>query len=131
MSQELRETKLSCKIRNLIGGDAGIRTLDTALRPYNGLANRRLQPLGHVSCGASGAIPPRRFAVLPAFRRRWQGDCYPNGKAGDFVKGCGICSGPPQGAECIQRGRQRAPRLAAKRKRAPRLGIGALLERWV
>ena len=32
-----------------IGGDAGIRTLDTALRPYNGLANRRLQPLGHVS----------------------------------------------------------------------------------
>ena len=33
------------------GGDGGIRTLDTALGPYNGLANRRLQPLGHVSCG--------------------------------------------------------------------------------
>src|SRR5258706_4219462 len=87
MSRELGETKLSCKIRNLIGGDAGIRTLDTALGPYNGLANRRLQPLGHVSCGASGAILPRRFAVLPAFRRRWQGDWYLNGKAGDFVKG--------------------------------------------
>ena len=32
-----------------IGGDGGIRTLDRALQPYNGLANRRLQPLGHVS----------------------------------------------------------------------------------
>ena len=31
------------------GGDAGIRTLDRALQPYNGLANRRLEPLGHVS----------------------------------------------------------------------------------
>ena len=29
----------------------GIRTLDRALQPYNGLANRRLQPLGHVSKG--------------------------------------------------------------------------------
>jgi hypothetical protein len=32
-----------------IGGDGGIRTLDRALQPYNGLANRRLQPLGHIS----------------------------------------------------------------------------------
>src|ERR1700741_40927 len=32
-----------------IGGDGGIRTLDRALQPYNGLANRRLQPLGHSS----------------------------------------------------------------------------------
>jgi site-specific DNA recombinase len=31
------------------GGKAGIRTLDTAFQPYNGLANRRLQPLGHLS----------------------------------------------------------------------------------
>jgi hypothetical protein len=31
------------------GGDGGIRTLDRALQPYNGLANRRLQPLGHSS----------------------------------------------------------------------------------
>jgi hypothetical protein len=30
-------------------GDGGIRTLDRALQPYNGLANRRLQPLGHIS----------------------------------------------------------------------------------
>jgi hypothetical protein len=31
------------------GGGDGIRTHDTALGPYNGLANRRLQPLGHPS----------------------------------------------------------------------------------
>ena len=34
------------------GGAGGIRTLDRALQPYNGLANRRLQPLGHVSSKA-------------------------------------------------------------------------------
>jgi hypothetical protein len=34
---------------NSIGGAGGIRTLDRALQPYNGLANRRLQPLGHRS----------------------------------------------------------------------------------
>jgi hypothetical protein len=27
--------------KTLIGGDGGIRTLDRALQPYNGLANRR------------------------------------------------------------------------------------------
>ena len=35
------------------GGDGGIRTLDTPLQAYNGLANRRLQPLGHVSSGGA------------------------------------------------------------------------------
>jgi hypothetical protein len=33
--------------RSRDGGAGGIRTLDTAFQPYNGLANRRLQPLGH------------------------------------------------------------------------------------
>ena len=33
------------------GGVGGIRTLGTAFQPYNGLANRRLQPLGHHSKG--------------------------------------------------------------------------------
>jgi hypothetical protein len=37
------------KRQQVFGGDGGIRTLDRALQPYNGLANRRLQPLGHVS----------------------------------------------------------------------------------
>ena len=36
---------------NDTGGAGGIRTLDTGLSPYNGLANRRLQPLGHSSAG--------------------------------------------------------------------------------
>src|SRR6185436_9976729 len=31
------------------GGGRGIRTPDRGLSPYNGLANRRLQPLGHPS----------------------------------------------------------------------------------
>src|SRR5262249_42077909 len=69
-----------------IGGAGGIRTLDTALRPYNGLANRRLQPLGHSSVAAdmpddlglrkappgetqSGVRPPRSTAA-PAARPR-------------------------------------------------------------
>ena len=49
-----RAKGLSCIARSAkqAGGDGGIRTLDRALQPYNGLANRRLQPLGHVSGGA-------------------------------------------------------------------------------
>jgi hypothetical protein len=35
-----------------IGGAGGIRTLDRPLQAYNGLANRRLQPLGHSSIKA-------------------------------------------------------------------------------
>jgi hypothetical protein len=31
------------------GGDRGIRTLDKTLQSYAGLANRCLQPLGHVT----------------------------------------------------------------------------------
>ena len=34
------------------GGDAGIRTLGTGVSPYNGLANRRIRPLCHLSGGA-------------------------------------------------------------------------------
>jgi hypothetical protein len=38
------------------GGEAGIRTLDTAFGPYNGLANRRLQPLGHLTAARNLSI---------------------------------------------------------------------------
>ena len=31
------------------GGEGGIRTLGRGFNPYSGLANRRLQPLGHLS----------------------------------------------------------------------------------
>jgi hypothetical protein len=41
-----------CKLKQYSGGAGGIRTLDRALQPYNGLANRRLQPLGHSSIRA-------------------------------------------------------------------------------
>ena len=37
-------------------GETGIRTPDTDLTPYNGLANRRLQPLGHLSRTSRGII---------------------------------------------------------------------------
>src|SRR5438034_977908 len=47
-------TYQSCEARSAKqdGGAGGIRTLDRALQPYNGLANRRLQPLGHSSIEA-------------------------------------------------------------------------------
>jgi hypothetical protein len=35
------------------GGEGGIRTPDRAFKPYNGLANRRLKPLGHLSGGSA------------------------------------------------------------------------------
>ena len=46
------------------GGDGGIRTLDRALQPYNGLANRRLQPLGHVSVHAENGVLWMRSHML-------------------------------------------------------------------
>ena len=49
------------------GGAGGIRTLDRALQPYNGLANRRLQPLGHSSMRAdmpdAGARRKRQIRI--------------------------------------------------------------------
>src|SRR5215213_5863690 len=47
------------------GGDGGIRTLDTPLRAYNGLANRRLQPLGHVSGVRFQALSIERNSPKP------------------------------------------------------------------
>src|SRR5437660_8165184 len=47
------------------GGEGGIRTPDRSVSPYNGLANRRLQPLGHLSggiCGFGYCISERAFA---------------------------------------------------------------------
>src|SRR5207244_11703894 len=35
------------------GGEGGIQTLDTGFSPYNGLANRRLRPLGHLTARTS------------------------------------------------------------------------------
>jgi hypothetical protein len=61
------------------GGAGGIRTLDRALQPYNGLANRRLQPLGHSSvradmpdAGASRKRQIRRRRVRQPFCDSWR-----------------------------------------------------------
>ena len=49
------------------GGAGGIRTLDRPLQAYNGLANRRLQPLGHSSMSAdmpdAGASRKRQIGL--------------------------------------------------------------------
>jgi hypothetical protein len=39
------------------GGEGGIRTLGTGVSPYNGLANRRIRPLCHLSDHFKGLIP--------------------------------------------------------------------------
>src|SRR5258708_22372265 len=52
--------------RAKVGGEAGIRTLDTGFSPYNGLANRRLQPLGHltVRSGADAVFQLIAFGAI-------------------------------------------------------------------
>src|SRR5690349_4018755 len=53
-----------------VGGEAGIRTLDTAFGPYNGLANRRLQPLGHLT-----VMVVRRWSPVVGRHRSTALDC--------------------------------------------------------
>src|SRR5215212_8851648 len=76
---ELRETPFALlvfgwpatrsPVRAKGGGAGGIRTLDRALQPYNGLANRRLQPLGHSSISAdmpeARASRKRQIQITP------------------------------------------------------------------
>ena len=69
MSQVRSVTHVSGLDKAKAGGDGGIRTLDRALQPYNGLANRRLQPLGHVSvqmrvCPTRTRPASLRFAAI-------------------------------------------------------------------
>src|SRR2546430_16066216 len=59
-------------------GEGGIRTPDRGISPYNGLANRRLQPLGHLSsrCGNSqftdaSATPTSRIESGRELDERW------------------------------------------------------------
>ena len=47
-----------------LGGEGGIRTLDTGVSPYNGLANRRLQPLGHLSGSLAGDSLADYFSLI-------------------------------------------------------------------
>ena len=50
------------------GGERGIRTPDTGFSPYNGLANRRLQPLGHLSASWRHYTGTRTPLAQPACR---------------------------------------------------------------
>jgi hypothetical protein len=54
---------------DMSGGEGGIRTPDTGVSPYNGLANRRLQPLGHLSGDfhqfSMARLVRRRHSVCP------------------------------------------------------------------
>jgi len=49
--QDATKPPKTSEISNIVdeNGESGIRTRDTGLSPYIGLANRRLQPLGHLS----------------------------------------------------------------------------------
>jgi len=57
-------------------GEAGIRTRDKDLTPYNGLANRRLQPLGHLSGVTRKVYPMRLMLSKPSVLR-----AFPHGLA--------------------------------------------------
>ena len=70
-----------CEKLSELGGERGIRTPDTDLCPYDGLANRCLQPLGHLS--TPSIVPkslfisntvwnPRILDRLKKFVNRWR-----------------------------------------------------------
>jgi hypothetical protein len=61
-----------------VNGAGGIRTLVTGFGPHNGLANRRLQPLGHLSRRHTDCEPhPQRYEPRPKglrLKRRLRAD---------------------------------------------------------
>jgi hypothetical protein len=81
------------------GGAGGIRTLDRALQPYNGLANRRLQPLGHSSVVAdmpdTGASRKLQFLSAEFFAVWAQRDV---GSGSRSVMACYLCNILPKTA---------------------------------
>ena len=50
-------------VLNTTGGEGGIRTPGTGFSPYNGLANRRLKPLGHLSAMLTEGLHSRLTLV--------------------------------------------------------------------
>jgi hypothetical protein len=47
------------------GGEGGIRTLGTGVSPYNGLANRRIRPLCHLSGVRKFSLPRHGLRTVP------------------------------------------------------------------
>ncbi len=70
-------------------GEAGIRTRDTGMTPYNGLANRRFQPLSHLS-GASAKLPIYGEAHASQGQRRTGGNSTLFSSGRPECSGCGI-----------------------------------------
>lgn len=56
-------TGIYAKNLKLKYGEGGIRTLDTGINPYNGLANRRFRPLSHLSKSLRLIYYSKNFAV--------------------------------------------------------------------
>ena len=118
-------------IRRATGGDGGIRTLDRALQPYNGLANRRLQPLGHVSrSSARRDICPTHPPIASA-RRSSLAACVERLAArGDIDAPARqrFCAPPRQcrrhrGRQVMHTTRQHQPRFVRSR---PMIGVEAV-----
>jgi hypothetical protein len=89
------------------GGAGGIRTLDRPLQAYNGLANRRLQPLGHSSMSAdmpdAGPSRKRQIQITPrSFRGVAIRLAFSDGRADSVARSrlAGLCS---QGALAADR----------------------------
>ena len=77
----------------LNGGAGGIRTLDTAFQPYNGLANRRLQPLGHSTIRTSAALLTEGLYGCPLLRRSTTNH-FPRHREGrPFALDCSLAQG--------------------------------------
>src|SRR5580658_954657 len=53
----------------LRGGEGGIRTLGTGVSPYNGLANRRIRPLCHLSAFVYNKLPTSSIPPHPTFAK--------------------------------------------------------------
>ena len=64
--------KLVSPVTSVTGGEGGIRTLGTGVSPYNGLANRRIRPLCHLSATICISLPRREELPLPPDYERWK-----------------------------------------------------------
>src|SRR5437868_15360998 len=62
MNNRDSRTRLHLSVQHVYGGEGGIRTLGTGVSPYNGLANRRIRPLCHLS-GVRSYSLSRRLRV--------------------------------------------------------------------
>src|SRR5690348_7933753 len=73
------------------GGERGIRTPDRGFSPYNGLANRRLQPLGHLSSSVWIIAEIRLLPRDSAFTRRSGGRKHRTSPAVLVLAGSNCC----------------------------------------